>query len=68
LRNACLTFIFCSVKHRPHQVAVSFQHQSPAYLDEDYPIKVKVINVDDKDLEISLDVLLQPVDVDGASE
>ncbi|KXN87455.1 Trafficking protein particle complex subunit 11, partial [Leucoagaricus sp. SymC.cos] len=55
------------VKHRPHRISVVVQHRSPAYLDEKYPITIEVTNVDDKDLELTLDVLLQPVDVDGAA-
>ncbi|KAI5120282.1 hypothetical protein M0805_005339 [Coniferiporia weirii] len=55
------------VKHRPHQVDVSFSHRPPAYLDESYPISIDVTNNDDKELEFSLDVLLQPGDDDSVN-
>lgn len=50
----------CSVKNRPHQVYASFSHSVPAYLDETYPISIDVTNQDDRELEITLDILLQP--------
>ena len=46
---------------------VSFSHHSPAYLDEQYPIVVNITNNDERELAISLDVLLQPGD-DGSGE
>ncbi|THH08405.1 hypothetical protein EW145_g2735, partial [Phellinidium pouzarii] len=56
------------IKHRPHQVHVAFSHHSPAYLDESYPISVDVTNNDDKELDLSLDVLLQPGDDDSEEQ
>ncbi|KAH8115389.1 Gryzun, putative trafficking through golgi-domain-containing protein [Phellopilus nigrolimitatus] len=53
------------VKHRPHEVHVAFSHRPPAYLDESYPISIDVTNDDDRELEFSLDVLLQPGDDDS---
>ncbi len=57
-----------SVKHRQHQVSVSIQHEAPAYLDENYPITIEVTNFDSKDFDVTLDILLQPTDVDGAGK
>ncbi|KAL5512612.1 hypothetical protein ACEPAG_3265 [Sanghuangporus baumii] len=53
-----------TVKHRPHQVDVVLSHRPPAYLDERYPISIDVTNNDDRELEFTLDVLLQPGDDD----
>ena len=49
---------------------MSLIHQSPAYLDEEYPIVISVINEDDRPLDVLLDVLLQPTEIDeaGASD
>lgn len=57
---------FYSVRHRPHQVLVSLSHQSPAYLDEDYPITIEITNEDDRELDLIVDVLLQPTEIDDA--
>ncbi|TFK44945.1 Gryzun, putative trafficking through golgi-domain-containing protein [Crucibulum laeve] len=54
------------VKHRPHNVSVSLNHQSPAYLDEDYPIDIEVTNLDTRELDVVVDVLLQPTEIDYA--
>jgi len=53
-----------SVRHRPHELAISFSHQAPALLDEEYPIVVDVTNIDERHLDISVDVLPQPTEVD----
>jgi len=45
---------------------VSVTHQSPAYLDEEYPIVISIINEDYRPLDILLDVLLQPTEIDDA--
>ncbi|KAF5354759.1 hypothetical protein D9756_005506 [Leucocoprinus leucothites] len=55
------------VKNHSHRISVSIQHYAPAYLDEGYPIIIEVTNVDDKDLDVALDVLLQPSDLDGTT-
>ena len=52
--------------YRPHKLRVSLMHQSPAYLDEEYPIVLSIINDDDRTLDVVLDVLLQPTDIDEA--
>lgn len=56
------------VRHRPHLLQVSLSHQAPAFLDEEYPIVISVTNGDDRDMDITVDVLLQPTDIDHASE
>ncbi|TFY61235.1 hypothetical protein EVG20_g7135 [Dentipellis fragilis] len=55
------------VGYKPHQIEVSFSHQAPALLDEEYPIIIDVTNLDDRPLEVVLDVLLQPTEIDEAS-
>jgi trafficking protein particle complex subunit 11 len=45
---------------------VSFDHQSPAYLDEEYPITIDITNTDNQELDIVVDVLLQPTEIDHA--
>ncbi|KIJ65975.1 hypothetical protein HYDPIDRAFT_110092 [Hydnomerulius pinastri MD-312] len=54
------------VRHRPHQVGVKFTHQEPALLDEEYPITIEITNIDDRHLDVIVDVLLQPTEVDEA--
>ncbi|KAJ3575278.1 hypothetical protein NP233_g1192 [Leucocoprinus birnbaumii] len=55
------------VKHRSHNICVAIEHLAPAYLDENYPITIQVTNIDNQDLDVVLDVLLQPTDIDGAT-
>lgn len=45
---------------------LSLDHQSPAYLDEEYLIAIDITNVDSQELDIVLDVLLQPTEIDHA--
>jgi hypothetical protein len=54
------------VRHRPHRVEVTLVHQAPAYLDEEYPIAIDITNMDDRPLEVVVDVLLQPTEIDHA--
>jgi hypothetical protein len=54
------------VCYRPHRLRVSLTHQSPAYLDEEYPVVINVINEDYRPLDVLLDVLLQPTEIDEA--
>ncbi|KAK0459106.1 Gryzun, putative trafficking through golgi-domain-containing protein [Desarmillaria tabescens] len=54
------------VRHRPHNVLLSFTHHAPACIDEVYPIVIKVTNADNRELEVTMDVLLQPTEVDDA--
>ncbi|KAJ7030012.1 Gryzun, putative trafficking through golgi-domain-containing protein [Mycena alexandri] len=53
------------IRHRPHSILMSLSHKAPAYLDEDYPILIEVTNADDRELEVTADVLLQPTEIDG---
>jgi hypothetical protein len=41
-------------------------HQTPAYLDEEYPIVISITNEDDRALDVILDILLQPSEIDEA--
>ncbi|EMD33144.1 hypothetical protein CERSUDRAFT_118207 [Gelatoporia subvermispora B] len=54
------------VHHRPHKVYVSVTHHAPAYLGEEYPITVEVCNTDERELDMIMDVLLQPSEFDEA--
>jgi trafficking protein particle complex subunit 11 len=54
------------VRHRPHRVLLSLDQQSPAYLDEEYLIAIDITNADSQELDIVLDVLLQPTEIDHA--
>ncbi|THH33085.1 hypothetical protein EUX98_g1139 [Antrodiella citrinella] len=56
-----------TVHNKPHHVAVAVSHSSPAYLGEEYPITIDVTNTDDRELEIVVDVLLHPVEIDNAT-
>ncbi|KAJ7716532.1 Gryzun, putative trafficking through golgi-domain-containing protein [Mycena metata] len=53
------------IRHRSHSILMSLSHKAPAYLDEDYPILIEVTNADDRELEVTADVLLQPTEIDG---
>ncbi|KAG5645413.1 hypothetical protein DXG03_006237 [Asterophora parasitica] len=55
-----------NVRHRAHTLDVSLAHESPAYLNEEYPIIIDIINVDTRPLDIVVDVLLLPTEIDGA--
>jgi hypothetical protein len=55
-----------SVSYRPHSLSVSLTHQVPAYLDEEYPIVIGITNEDDRALDVILDILLQPSEIDEA--
>jgi trafficking protein particle complex subunit 11 len=49
-------------------VQVALTHDAPPYLGEEYPITVEVTNVDDRELEIVVDAMLQPSEVELASK
>jgi hypothetical protein len=59
-------FLVFSVRHRPHNLLMSLSHQSPAYMNEDYPIVINITNADDRELDVVADVLLQPSETDDA--
>jgi len=54
----------CPVRHRPHYLFLSSSTSSLALLDDEYPIVVNVTNIDEPHLDISVDILLQPTEVD----
>ncbi|EIM80572.1 uncharacterized protein STEHIDRAFT_67962 [Stereum hirsutum FP-91666 SS1] len=54
------------IRHRPHLLQVALKHYAPAFLDEQYPIVIDVTNVDTRPLDVVLDVLLQPTEIDEA--
>ncbi|PBK82765.1 hypothetical protein ARMGADRAFT_684202 [Armillaria gallica] len=54
------------VRHRPHNVLLSLTHHAPACIDEMYPIVIEVTNADNRELEVTMDILLQPTEVDDA--
>lgn len=45
---------------------ISFHHEAPAYLDQDYPITIEVTNIDIRDLDVVVNILLQPTEIDDA--
>ncbi|KAI6095077.1 Foie gras liver health family 1-domain-containing protein [Pisolithus sp. B1] len=53
-------------RYRPHQLRVSFSHQQQALLDEEFPITVEIANSDDRHVDVVVDILLQPAEVDEA--
>jgi hypothetical protein len=44
---------------------VEVSHHAPAYLDEAYPVNVHITNLDARPLDVTMDVLLQPIDGEG---
>ena len=63
-----LTTFHNSVRLRPHSIHVSISHNVPAYIGEEYPILIEVTNTDSRELEVTADVLLQPSEIETASE
>lgn len=47
-------------------VNLEISHNAPACIDENYPITVEVTNNDTQELDIVVDILLQPTEVDDA--
>ena len=74
IRHCMSTFFFTAfiyifsrrVNHRAHQLKISFHHEAPAYLDQDYPITIEVTNIDIRDLDVVVNILLQPTEIDDA--
>ncbi|KAI1785207.1 Gryzun, putative trafficking through golgi-domain-containing protein [Ganoderma leucocontextum] len=54
------------VHYSSHRVQVLLSHNGPAYIGEEFPIEINVTNNDDKELDIVVDVLLQPTEIDEA--
>ncbi|KAG9008676.1 hypothetical protein FRB90_008778 [Tulasnella sp. 427] len=52
----------CTVRPKPHSLHVEFQHSAPAYLDERYPLVIKISNIDERELDTVVDVLLHPAE------
>ena len=68
-----LFFFYCvylyfsrRVNHRAHQLKISFHHEAPAYLDQDYSITIEITNIDIRDLDVVVNILLQPTEIDDA--
>ncbi|KAI8973973.1 Gryzun, putative trafficking through golgi-domain-containing protein [Trametes punicea] len=55
-----------NVRWRSHQVQVAISHEGPAYVGEEFPIEICITNEDDRELDVVLDVLLQPTEMDEA--
>ncbi|KAK4692347.1 trafficking protein particle complex subunit 11, partial [Phenoliferia sp. Uapishka_3] len=55
----------CSVRPRSLKVKAEIRHDSPAYLGEQYKIRVDVTNEDEVEVEVFLDILLQPGEDDS---
>lgn len=51
-----------SVLPKPHLLHVKVNHPEPAYLDERYPLSIEISNVDDRELDTVVDVLLHPAE------
>ncbi|KAG8957730.1 hypothetical protein FRC03_009851 [Tulasnella sp. 419] len=49
-----------NVRPKPHLLDLQFEHPSPAYMNERYPIQMNIKNNDERELELIVDVLLQP--------
>ncbi|KAL6305207.1 Gryzun, putative trafficking through golgi-domain-containing protein [Sparassis latifolia] len=64
-RDHCSTV---TIHHRRHAVHVTLSHCAPAYIGEDFPIVLDVTNADGKELDVVVDVLLQPTDIDEVDE
>ncbi|KDQ13969.1 hypothetical protein BOTBODRAFT_110665 [Botryobasidium botryosum FD-172 SS1] len=56
------------VRSRPHLIHVAFKHDSPAYVNERYPVIIEISNVDERDLQIHVDALLQPTEDDSVND
>ncbi|KAI0669719.1 Gryzun, putative trafficking through golgi-domain-containing protein [Trametes maxima] len=54
------------IHYRSHQVQVAISHDGPAYIGEEFPIDINIRNEDDRELDVVLDVLLQPTEIDEA--
>lgn len=45
---------------------MSLKHEAPAYLGEEFPIILDVTNTDDRELDMVVDILLQPTEIEEA--
>ncbi|KAL4248314.1 hypothetical protein ABKN59_006671 [Abortiporus biennis] len=55
-----------TVQYRPHRIYVAVSNDAPAYLGEEFPIIIDIINGDDRELDIVIDVLLHPTEIEEA--
>lgn len=60
------TIVSARVRSRPHKLRVLISQSGPAYLDEEYPITIKITNTDDKELDVTFDVILHPPEDDSS--
>ncbi|KAG8930220.1 hypothetical protein FRC01_003141 [Tulasnella sp. 417] len=58
----------CIVRPKPHSLHVEFQHSAPAYLDEQYPLLIKISNLDERELDTVVDVLLHPAEDESVNK
>ncbi|EJT96878.1 hypothetical protein DACRYDRAFT_112219 [Dacryopinax primogenitus] len=58
----------CSIIPKPHELHVSISHREPAYINEQYPITIELANLEERELEAVLDVLLQPSEDDDRNQ
>ncbi|KAH9889488.1 Gryzun, putative trafficking through golgi-domain-containing protein [Cubamyces lactineus] len=54
------------VRWRSHRIQVAISHDGPAYIGEEFPIEISITNEDERELDVVLDVLLQPTEIDEA--
>ena len=54
------------VRWRNHRIQVAISHDGPAYIGEEFPIEINITNEDERELDVVLDVLLQPTEIDEA--
>jgi len=60
--------LYFSVITKPHDYHITISHEEPAYINERYPIIIEVANLEERDLEVVMDVLLQPSDDDDRNQ
>ncbi|KZT58702.1 hypothetical protein CALCODRAFT_432256 [Calocera cornea HHB12733] len=58
----------CHVIVKPHDFHITISHEEPAYINERYPITIEVANLEERDLEAVIDVLLQPSEDDDRNQ
>ncbi|EPQ55211.1 hypothetical protein GLOTRDRAFT_41884 [Gloeophyllum trabeum ATCC 11539] len=63
-----LEYSFVTIRYQPHQLRIRLHHQEPAYLNEEYPITIDITNIDGRELEVVIDALLHPTELDDAED
>ena len=56
------------VRYRKYRLQVLLSYHGPAYLDEGFTVEINVTNDDDRELDIVVDALLQPTEIDEAGQ